>query len=234
MPSTHATDTVVDMRRPIRRDQGFAEEVSHILRGDILSLRIPPDTRMSIDSLARELGVSQTPIREALRQLEVMGLVTKRHYAGYHSAPKLTRRQIDELYEVRLQLEPYAARLAAERMSAAQLQQVRQLVAEMQPGFTHPSFGRFAEQDGELHDLIAEGSGNRIIREMLARLHLHFHIFRLRYHSEVTTEAMTEHDKLIAAFAARDGAAAEIAMREHIERSYARLAPFASEIDQPD
>lgn len=234
MASTGSSDNVVDLRRPIRRDQGFAEEVLQILRRDILSLRIPPDTRISIDSLARELGVSQTPIREALRQLEVMGLVTKRHYAGYHSAPKLTRRQFDELYEVRLQLEPYAARLAAERMDAGQLEQLRTLVGEMQPGLSHPSFGRFAEQDGELHDLIAECSGNRIIQEMLGQLHLHFHIFRLRFHAEVTTAAMTEHDKLLAALAAHDGPGAEAAMREHIERSYARLAPFASEREEED
>ena len=227
MASTGSSENVVDLRRPIKRDQGFAEEVLHILRRDILSLRIPPDTRISIDSLARELGVSQTPIREALRQLEVMGLVTKRHYAGYHSAPKLTRRQFNELYEVRLQLEPHAARLAATRMDAAQLEQLRALASEMQPGLSHPSFGRFAEQDGELHDLIAEGSGNRIIQEMLAQLRLHFH-------DEVTTEAMTEHDKLLAALAAHDGPGAEAAMREHIERSYARLAPFASESEEED
>src|SRR3954454_14271282 len=100
----------------LKRSQGFVEEVFELIRADIMSLRIPPDTRISIDSLARELGVSQTPIREALSMLEAIGLVTKRHFVGYCSAPQLNRKQLDELYEVRLLIEPYAARCAAQRM----------------------------------------------------------------------------------------------------------------------
>ena len=80
----------------------------------LMSLRIPPDSRISIDSLARELQVSQTPVREALSMLEPTGLVTKRHFIGYCSAPQLSRHQLDELYEVRLLVEPYAARCAAQ------------------------------------------------------------------------------------------------------------------------
>ena len=59
--------------RRLKRSQGFVEEVFGVIRADIMSLRIPPDTRISIDSLARELGVSQTPIREALSMLEATG-----------------------------------------------------------------------------------------------------------------------------------------------------------------
>jgi DNA-binding GntR family transcriptional regulator len=215
-------------RRSIRRETGVAEEVFDILRGDIMSLRIPPDTRMSIDNLARELGVSQTPIREAMRQLEAMGLVTKRHFVGYCSAPQLTRRQFDELFEMRLQLEPYAARCAATRMDEQMLAQVRALAERMRPGESPPSYTHFAEADAELHDLVAAGSANRIIRETLSRLHLHFHIFRLRFHSNLITDVVMEHDALVAALIARDGEAAERAMREHIERSYRRFSPVVA------
>src|SRR6478609_11255923 len=201
-------------RVPIRRETGVAEEVFDILRADIMSLRIPPDTRMSIDNLARELGVSQTPIREALRQLEAMGLVTKRHHVGYCSAPQLTRRQFDELFEMRLQLEPYAARCAAIRMDEETLGRIRALAGRMRPAASPPSYPQFAEADAELHDLIAAGSGNRIIRETLSRLYLHFHIFRLRFHSNLMADTAAEHDILVAALIARDGDAAERAMRE--------------------
>jgi len=217
-----------NIRRPIRRETGVAEEVFDILRADIMSLRIPPDTRISIDNLARELGVSQTPIREALRQLEAMGLVTKRHYVGYCSAPQLTRRQFDEIFEARLQIEPYAARCAAERMDAATLAQVRDLAVRMRAVASPPSYHRFAEEDSRLHDLIASGSGNAIIREMLSRLYSHFHIFRLRFQSNPLADVIGEHDKLVAALEARDGAAAEQAMREHIEQSYQRFSPVVA------
>jgi DNA-binding GntR family transcriptional regulator len=214
--------------RRLKRSQGFVEEVFELIRADIMALRIPPDTRISIESLVRELGVSQTPIREALSMLEATGLVTKRHYAGYCTAPQLNREELDELYEVRLLLEPHAARCAAERMSEDQLSELRRLASSMAPGETRTSYDRFADQDSELHDRIALGSGNRIVHDALARLHSHLHIFRLRFHSEVTTEAYAEHAALVEALERRDCAGAEAAMRAHIEKSYRRVAPFAA------
>lgn len=213
--------------RQLRRSQGIVDEVFELIRADIMSLRIPPDTRISIDELTRQLGVSQTPIREALSRLEATGLVTKRHFVGYLCAPQLNRRQLDELYEMRLLLEPFAARCAAERMSDAQLQAVQQLSRAMEPGDSRRSYDRFAVQDSELHDLIAQGSGNLLVREALARLYTHLHIFRLRFHSEVTREASAEHDALVSALARRDPAEAEAAMRAHIEKSYQRLQNYA-------
>src|SRR6478752_5822198 len=194
--------------RAVRRSQGFVDEVYELIRADIMSLRIPPDTRISIDSLARQLGVSQTPIREALSRLEATGLVTKQHFVGYCSAPQLDRKALDELYELRLLLEPYAARCAAERMDESQLEAVARLAKAMEPGESRKSYDRFAVQDSELHDLIAVGSGNPLIRDALARLHTHLHIFRLRFHSEVTKEAYSEHGELIDALANRKPAAA--------------------------
>src|SRR5690606_23549101 len=223
----HAPVAASSQPRTIRRAQGIVDEVFELIRADIMSLRIPPDSRISIDQLARQLGVSQTPIREALSRLEATGLVTKRHFVGYCSAPQLDRRQLDELYELRLLLEPFAARCAAERMSDAELQQVARLAKAMEPGSSRRSYDRFAVQDSELHDLIAQGSGNALVRDALARLHTHLHIFRLRFPSEVTREASTEHAALVAALEARRPADAEAAMRAHIERSYQRLQAFA-------
>lgn len=213
--------------RRLKRPSGFVEEVFELIRGDLMSLRIAPDTRISIDHLARELGVSQTPIREALSMLEAMGLVTRRRFAGYCSAPQLNGKQLDELYEVRLLIEPYAAARAAERMSDSQLQRIRELAQSMEPGASRTSYDRFAVQDSELHDLIARASDNRPIQDSLARLHAHLHIFRLRFHSEVTTEACAEHARLIDALTLRSPKEAEAAMRLHIEKSYKRMVPFA-------
>lgn len=215
--------------RKIHRSQGFVDEVYELIRADILSLRIPPDTRISIDSLARQFGVSQTPIREAMSRLEATGLVIKQHFVGYCSAPQLNRRQLDELYELRLLLEPYAARCAAQRMSDEQLNAVAQLSKSMDPAAPRTSYDRFAVQDAMLHDLIAEGSGNHLVRDALARLHVHLHIFRLRFHGAVTKEACSEHARLVAALMRRDGAKAEAAMRAHIEKSYRRLKAYAQQ-----
>ncbi len=229
MTSRRAGTFTAPSQGRIKRSQGFVDEVFARIRADIMSLRIPPDTRISIDNLARELGVSQTPIREALSMLEAIGLVTKKHFAGYCSAPQLNRRQLDQLYEVRLLIEPYAAARAAERMSDEDLARLVKLAGSMEPGESRTSYDRFADQDSELHDLIARGSGNQIIEESLSRLHIHMHVFRLRFHSAVTTEALIEHERLVTALAARDAAGAEAAMRDHIARSYERLMPSTQE-----
>jgi len=96
----------------------------------------------------------------------------------------------------------------------------------MTPGGSRTTYDRFADQDSELHDMIAAGSGNDLIRDSLSRLHSHLHIFRLCFHTEVTQEAYAEHASLVDALVRRDGPAAESSMRAHIEKSYQRLIPL--------
>ena len=208
--------------RLIARPSGLAEEVYRRIRADIMSLRIPPDTRVSVDSLARELGVSQTPIREALSMLEANGLVSKRHFAGYQTSPRMDRAQLDELFEFRLLIEPHAAAKAAAAMQGGEM-------AALASGEGAGSHDAFADMDTEFHKRIAEGAGNHLIADSLARLHIHIHIFRSCFRSEIAEEAVHEHDAIIAAIRARDGAGAQAAMRRHIERSYERLRDFIKE-----
>lgn len=219
----------------IKRTQGFVEEVFEIIRADIMSLKIPPDTRIPVGNLVKELGVSQTPIREALSMLEALGLVIRKQFVGYCTAPKLNRKQFDELFEIRLLFEPYAARCAAQRMDDEAIAAIVGLAKRMEPGEreSRASYGKFADDDSELHARIARGSNNGLIEESLSRLHTHLHIFRLRFHSEVTTEAFTEHARLVDALRRRSPGEAEAAMRYHIEKSYARLVPFTEPANTP-
>ncbi|MCJ8144977.1 GntR family transcriptional regulator [Ancylobacter sp. A5.8] len=193
-----------------------------------MALKIAPGSRITVDNLVRELAVSQTPIREALGRLEGEGLVVKTHLVGYSAAPQITRRRFEELYELRLLLEPEAAHRAAQVMTEAALAELTEAA-----GVMHRSGGadergrysRFARQDAVFHDKIVAVAGNELIRETLAHQHTHFHIFRLMFHARVTEEALDEHEAILAAFAARDADAARRVMRTHIERSYARLLP---------
>jgi len=211
--------TAPEADRPIARPPGLADEVYRRLRADIMSLRLPPDSRVSVDSLARELGVSQTPIREALSMLEANGLVSKRHFAGYATSPRMDRAQLDELFEFRLLIEPHAARKAAEMMREDD-------IALLASGESAVSHDGFADMDSEFHRLIAQGARNHLIADSLARLHIHIHIFRSCFRTEIAEEAVHEHDAIIAAIRAHDGARAEAAMRRHIELSYGRLRDF--------
>jgi DNA-binding GntR family transcriptional regulator len=217
---------------PIQRASGLGEDVYSRIRADIMSLKIPPDTRISVDRLSRELQVSQTPIREALCMLEADGLVNKQRFVGYCTAPTLNRKQFEELFEIRLVLEPYAARCAARRMSETDLAELRGLAlrmsqdkgAESQTAYTH-----FAVEDAEFHARVAHGSDNRLIVDSLDRLHTHLHIFRLRFHRAVTQEAFAEHALITHALQKRDADAAEAAMRSHVQKSYERLVGYTRE-----
>jgi DNA-binding GntR family transcriptional regulator len=210
----------------IERPSGLAESVYRRIRADIMSLKLPPDSRISMDSLARELGVSQTPIREALSMLEANGLVSRKQFAGYCTAPRLTRARLDELFEFRLLVEPHAARKAAEAMTRSDAGRLRETAERMDARRMPPdqaSHENFADSDTEFHRRIALGAGNGLIAESLARLHIHVQIFRSSFGRELAAEAVSEHARVLDAILAHDGDAAEGAMRGHIERSWRRL-----------
>lgn len=212
--------------KPIARHQGLADEAYDAIFSQLMALNIPPGGRITVDTLVRELNVSQTPIREALGRLEGEGLVIKTHLIGYSAAPQISRRRFDELYDLRLLLEPDAAQRAARSMDENRLNTLRKLAGVMYRDSGSDDrirYSTFARQDARFHDRIMEFAGNELIRQTLAHQHTHFHIFRLMFHARVTEEALGEHEALLDAFAAGDGKTAKSAMQEHIKRSRERL-----------
>lgn len=217
-----------DGSQAIQRNAGLAEEVYEAILARLMALKIPPGSRITVDNLVRELAVSQTPIREALGRLEGEGLVVKTHLVGYSAAPQITRTRFNELYELRLLLEPDAAGRAAAVMTdeaLADLAEAAGVMSREGGADDRARYSQFARQDALFHDRILEIAGNALVRETLAYQHTHFHIFRLMFHARVTEEALDEHAAILAAFAARDSEAARQAMRLHIERSRDRLLP---------
>lgn len=218
-------DGKVASLRPVSVANGVYDSIYERL----MSLEIAPGARISIDTLSRELDISQTPVREALTRLEREGLVRKAHLIGYSAAPQLTRKQFDDLYGFRLLLEPAAARLAAQNMTPEALVEVESAAADMEHGGTpvdrNSRYSRFARADAHFHDAILKIAGNDVIRQSVSGQHVHLHLFRLMFHVRVTQEALEEHEAILAAFRAGDGAAAEAAMTEHIQRSHDRLVP---------
>ncbi|PTM91478.1 GntR family transcriptional regulator [Mycoplana dimorpha] len=209
--------------RPTSVVDGVYDGIYHRL----MSLDIAPGARIRIDVLARELGVSQTPIREALSRLEREGLVRKEHLIGYSAAPQWTRKQFEDLYAFRLLVEPEAARLAVINMTPEALAELETSAADMghgdPPVDRNTRYSRFARADAQFHDAILKIAGNEIIRSTLSNQHVHLHIFRLMFHTRVTQEALEEHENLLAAFRSGEPQAAYDAMRIHVERSRDRL-----------
>jgi DNA-binding GntR family transcriptional regulator len=141
------------------------------------------------------------------------------------------------MLEVRLLLEPAAARRAAEHATSEQVSDLRRMLdemAELVEGDSHLAYGAFGLRDAAFHDLVAVSAGNQVVREALARLHTHVHLFRLLYDTQVTYLAMGEHDAVLAAIAARDADAAAYAMRRHILLSGDRFRRLFDEAEGAD
>ncbi|CAN5347475.1 GntR family transcriptional regulator [soil metagenome] len=211
------------------RRLAVGDEVYEILLTRLISLKIPPGARIGIDALVRDLGVSQTPIRAALIRLEAEGLVIKTHLVGYSAAPLPTRQQFEEIYQMRMLLEPFAAERAAEAMTDAQRKELSSLAAAMAAPSSDDArlaYGKFAQWDTQFHSLIATNGGGRLLAETLDRLHTHMHLFRFLFHSRVTEEAIKEHAEVVDALMKGNGKRARSAMESHIQLSFKRVAPI--------
>jgi DNA-binding GntR family transcriptional regulator len=226
-----------------RRTSGrrLGDGVYNTLLDELLSGAIEPGSRIMIDRLSRTLGVSQSPIREALLRLEAQGLVTKTHLVGYRAADRMTRQQFEDLYEMRLLLEPFAARRCAQRAADSQLGELERMTEDMERDSGHGSYASFARQDAAFHEFIAACGGNLLVQDSLAALHGHLHLFRLRFNTQGTTQAMREHEQILSALKDRDPELAEALMKQHIVNSRERLlnayemgSPAAPDMDTQD
>ncbi|WP_445184494.1 GntR family transcriptional regulator [Pseudonocardia sp. Cha107L01] len=208
--------------------QILTDSVYDAVKALIMDDAVPPGAKLNMDALARDLAVSQTPIREALARLESERLVLKEPLRGYTSAPLLDRRAFEDLYEFRLHLEPWAAGRAAERADDGSR---LELTAELATGTEVPTSGRFREyqplttHDARFHDLVMRLADNTTARAALADTHCHLHIFRLFYSSGTGATVHAEHGAVGAAISAGDPAGAEAAMRAHLEAARDRLRP---------
>jgi len=205
----------------IPRRQILTEDTYDAIMSLLMSHRIEPGERINIDALSRMLGVSVTPVRETLARLESEALVTKQALVGYTATPLLTPEQLFDMYEVRLALEPLAARQAAQRSSSAQLDEIEAAAGSPTGVEEHLLV---ATGDERFHGAIGQAAGNEFLRDALERLHSHLHLYRLYRNASVVQEAtLHEHELIVEGLRDRDADAAERAMRAHLKASRARL-----------
>jgi len=214
------------------------QTVSHVyvaLRTPIVDGAIPPGTRINIDAIARDLGVSQTPVREALQRLETDDLLVYTPGRGYKTTPVLDQHGLMSLFEFRLLVEPWAARAAATDRLANPAHLLDQDLQEFERLVEAGGDVRQAmlAHDGRFHDRILEAAGNAVVRQAFLQTHCHLHVFRL-YHADVTgVNTSSEHREIWTAIRDRDADRAEAAMVTHIKNSYLRSSiAFTDERDE--
>lgn len=199
--------------------------VYNALRVPIVDGEIPPGQRMNIDAIARRLGVSQTPVREALQRLEADDLLVYAPGRGYRTTPVLDLDGLRSVFEFRLLVEPWAARAAAtDRLSnpGAGLDAELRTFAEVAGGENVRQ--ELLGHDTRFHAMILAATGNEVVQSAYASSHCHLHVFRLSAVDVNGERTIEEHRRILDAIRECDPEAAEAAMVEHIRSSYGRSA----------
>ena len=196
------------------------------LRMPILDGEIAPGTRINIDAVARRLGVSQTPVREALQRLEGDDLLVYTPGKGYRTTEMLDLAGLRSVFEFRLLIEPWAARsAAADRLTNPAEKLDEELRAFEQAASEKKDVRQqLLLHDTRFHDLVLAATENEVVRQAYSQVHCHLHVFRLYQVDEDGLITIEEHRRVWEAIRACDADAAEHEMVNHIKNSYARSA----------
>lgn len=191
--------------------------VFNTLRQAILKGELEPGERLMEIQLAERLGVSRTPIREAIRKLELEGLVNMIPRKGAEVA-KISEKNLRDVLEVRRALEELAVELACLRMEKEEIVKLRQANDDLAERIETEDAIVVAELDEAFHDLIYQETGNTRLMQMLNNLREQMYRYRLEYVKDKSTRAnlIKEHNIIIDSLEARNIDKAKAAAHFHI------------------
>lgn len=230
----------------------LTDETHNAIMALIVNHQIAPGEHINIDALARDLNVSQTPVREALASLESENLVVKQPLRGYTATPLLTPAQTDDMFQFRALIEPWGASRAATLHTdadAAAIQAELDVARQIDAADFDAAYDLMGAHDARFHELVAKASGSSYLQDTLSRMHCHMHMTRLYqarksfsieqqtnpefvatvfkdfYSPQTGFLTVVGHTKIAEAIFARDAKLAHALMYEHIEGSRIRNAP---------
>lgn len=204
------------------------------LREAIYSGRLRPGERLLQEKLAADLGVTRTPLREALRRLEGEGLITLSGNQGVQVV-RMDPADVLDMYDVRELLDGLAARLAALRRTQAELDRLRETVAEMDSLISPWQPVRWLDANSRFHSLLYAAARNRSLDRSVPMVRLSSQTFYPSV-SQTPARARTatrEHHQILDALAERDGALTERLARAHVRRVRSALAEQIGDNSNP-
>lgn len=192
--------------------------VFNTLRRSILTGELKPGERLMEIHLADKLGVSRTPIREAIRKLELEGLVTMIPRRGAEVA-QITEKHLRDVLEVRRALDALAVELACERITKEELDSLKEACDNFAKETKQGNANRLARADVAFHDIILNASGNERLVQMISKLSQQMYRYRLEYVKDETSyeQLIGEHAAIYEAIRSRDGIAGAEAIKNHID-----------------
>ncbi len=207
---------------PIKLDnyKPLRELVFESLREAIINGKLAPGERLMEIQMAEEMGVSRTPVREAIRKLELEGLVVMIPRKGAYVAG-LSLKDIADVFEIRGALEGLAAELASERITDTELEELERYLVKISEDSETGNVDKVVETDTDFHSLIYKASRNQWLSQIIGNLREQIQRFRttsLSYPGRMKV-AVEEHRKIVEAISIRDGELARKLAQEHIENA---------------
>jgi DNA-binding GntR family transcriptional regulator len=194
----------------------LSDKAYHLIRQKIITLELPPLAPIDEQMLMEALKLGRTPIREALQRLAAEDLVSIVPRRGMFVA-EISLTDLQKIFELRMLLEGFCARLAAQRATDEQLRRLEALIHELDTTSSENGTALMTI-DEQFHEMLYEAADNEFLADTLRRLHaLSFRIWHLvldRLGS--LRDAMEQHIEITAALKARDGVRAEALLQQHI------------------
>lgn len=196
------------MKMTINKYEPVYQQAYEVIRNMIIHGSLPPGTKLVEEKLALQLGVSRTPVRESIRRLEQEGLVRGK------TVIKPSEHDLRNSYEIRILLEGYSARCAAEKLSKEQLELLWENVQKGKEG----SLEEMMAANTAFHDIIMEASGNPYMIEVIDRMRSLILMCRRKVvHKNPCMHE--EHEAIYEAIKTGDGDTAERLMQEHLRHN---------------
>lgn len=202
------------------QDQSLRGKVFQKLREDILSGAYKEQDELREIIIGEELGVSRTPVREALRQLELEGLVTIIPNKGAY-VTGITQKDVHDIYKIRSMLEGLCAHWATENITAKQIGELEEVIL-LSEFHLQRQCGRQAEQvsqlDGKFHKILYEASNSRVLEHVLSDFHKYVQMARTTSvgAGERAKKSIDEHRAILEAIKSKDAGKAERLANAHI------------------
>jgi DNA-binding GntR family transcriptional regulator len=210
----------VDMAKKVLQKKVLSEQIREQLMESILSGDYKPGEKLVENTLAKEFGVSQAPVREALKSLETLGLVAVEPYKGT-TVKKFGRESMHEYFVVRSALEGLAGRLAAENITEEELEELEKLLADMIEAAEQKDFERRSEINQVFHNTIIEASHNSLLVSVCKNVRLgSWSRITSKYTNMESKIMASRHQEMVTFLRNRDADGIEKALHRHIQESF--------------
>lgn len=209
-----------DVQKDITDKYSLRGRVFNKIREDILSGKYAQNEELKENSIGIELGVSRTPVREALRQLELEGLVTIIPNKGAY-VTGISEKDMHDIYIIRSYLEGLCAKWACDHITQAQIDELEEIVYLSEFHAKKDHHEQIVELDNKFHDIIYQASNSKILDHVLSDFHHYVQRIRMKSLSSSARaiNSNKEHNAILEAIKRRDGVEAEKLAHEHIMRT---------------